>query len=94
LALCLNAVNAWWDGGHIIVARIAFDLLEGSSALDKANELLSHYKKSSLERDFPFVECATYGDYIKGYGGSFQSSWHFVDTPLFDEGGDAKYWNY
>jgi hypothetical protein len=40
-----------------------------------------------LEGDYPFVECATFADEIKAKGGSWQSGWHFIDTPYLDEGG-------
>lgn len=36
------------------------------------------------------VECATFADDIKGKGGRFQSSWHFVDEPYLDQGGSLK----
>lgn len=57
--------------------------------------MLSVYAKSNptmtkLERDYPFVECATFADEIKAKGGSFQSGWHFVDTPYLDEGGSIN----
>ena len=85
----VNQVNAWWGKGHLLVARMGYDLLakENPAALEKANELLSVYTKNSNEKSYPFVECATYGDDIKGKGGAFQAGWHFVDTPFLDEGG-------
>lgn len=36
------------------------------------------------ELDYPFVESSTFADYIKMRGGSWQSDWHFVDTPYLD----------
>jgi len=33
------------------------------------------------------VECATFADDIKGKGGRWQSSWHFIDQPYLDQGG-------
>lgn len=42
------------------------------------------------EGDHPFTECATFGDDIKGMGYSFQSSWHFINIPYFDKGGDES----
>ena len=82
-----------------IVARIAFDKLQSTSqgqvALAKANSLLkvyssSHPSMTNLEGNYPFVECATFADEIKAKGGSWQSGWHFVDTPYFDKGGSEK----
>jgi hypothetical protein len=42
---------------------------------------------SSKERDFPFVESSTLADDIKYVGGGWQSEWHFIDLPWFDQGG-------
>lgn len=36
------------------------------------------------------VECTTFADDIKFKGGSYQSGWHFIDTPYLDEGGDIS----
>ena len=65
---------------------------EAPEALKAANDMLSVYSKSNpsmtkLEGDYPFVECATFADEIKAKGGSFQSGWHFIDTPYLDQGG-------
>jgi hypothetical protein len=38
------------------------------------------------------VECVTFADDIKYKGGSYQSSWHFIDQPYLDDGGtEADY---
>lgn len=42
------------------------------------------------ERDYPFVECASLADDIKYRGGGWQSDWHFVDKPWYDQGGKAE----
>jgi len=34
----------------------------------------------------PFVECATFADAIGNTGFSDLATWHYVDTPFFDEG--------
>lgn len=36
------------------------------------------------------VECVTFADDIKYKGGSYQSNWHFIDTPYLDDGGDIS----
>lgn len=89
LLLCVNQASAWWGTGHLLVARIAFDLLENEAPekLQLAQALLDKYSKNSDEGKHSFVECATYADDIKGKGGAFQSGWHFIDTPYLDEGG-------
>lgn len=40
---------------------------------------------TTLEKNYPFVECATFADAIKGKGWDDQAEWHFVDNPFFDE---------
>ena len=55
--------------------------------VEKANKVLSHLKDfTSLEKDYPFVECATFGDEIKSRGFGDQSNLHYVDKPFFDMG--------
>lgn len=93
LAGSLGTVNAWWDKGHLIAARIAYDHLESESpaALQGANELLAILKNEGdilaldHENDYPFVECAPFADTIKGQGYSYQSDWHFTNQPYLDE---------
>jgi hypothetical protein len=36
------------------------------------------------ERNYPFVECATFADEIKLKGMTWQSDWHFDDQPYLD----------
>lgn len=37
------------------------------------------------------TECATFADNIKGEGYSFQSGWHFIDQPYYNEGNSGDY---
>jgi hypothetical protein len=41
---------------------------------------------TSLEKDHPFIECATFADEIKSTGFDDQAQWHFVDNPFMDDG--------
>jgi len=43
-----------------------------------------------LERDHPFTECATFADEIKNKNMTWQSAWHFVNTPYLDQGGNVN----
>ena len=43
---------------------------------------LSDY--TSFEKNYPFVECASWADEIKLQGLDLQSHWHYVDDPIFD----------
>jgi hypothetical protein len=38
------------------------------------------------EKNHPFVECATFADFIKNSGWNSLTTWHYADTPFFDEG--------
>ena len=94
LSLLTNQANAWWGTGHLLVARIAQNLLEKQDpeTLKKVNDILAPLKASDPkdtkdENLYPFVECAVFADNIKRTFGSFQSGWHFIDQPFLDEGG-------
>mmetsp|Transcript_18013 Transcript_18013/g.17194 ORF Transcript_18013/g.17194 Transcript_18013/m.17194 type:complete len:224 (-) Transcript_18013:382-1053(-) len=94
-ALLSLQASAWWSTGHMLAARIAYDKLmeESPEVVDRANGALSHIASfTSLERDHPFVECATFGDAIKGAGWYDTSYWHFVDNPIFDGYTDEKWY--
>ena len=39
-----------------------------------------------MEKDHPFVECATFADEAKTRGWDDQADWHFIDIPLYDNG--------
>lgn len=80
-----------------LVARQAESILqkEDNAALQAALSLLQYLENdySSItahEGDHPFTECATFADDIKGMGYSFQSNWHFINIPYFDQGGDSS----
>lgn len=82
-----------------LVAKIAYDILdkEDPSALESAEQLLKVLtdkdpSQTKSEKNYPFVECATFADEIKGRGGYWQSDWHFADFPYFDEGGSWNDW--
>ena len=84
------------------MSRIAYEKLqkENPQALAKATSLLQYASNknpslNSAEGQYPFVESSTFADTIKFRGGSWQSDWHFVDTPFLDQGGDvSQYPNY
>jgi len=47
------------------------------------------------EKEWPFVECAVYGDQIKRAGGGYQSQWHFDDEGfLKDPSSNLKFVNH
>jgi len=88
----VGSTQAWWGQGHLLVARIAQDILEKTSpeTLDAVLDLLKPLKANDAgyteaEDKHPFVECAVMADNIKYRGGAYQTTWHFVDTPFLDD---------
>jgi hypothetical protein len=78
-----------------IAARIAYDKLnaESPALITRANTILSHLAEfTTVEKDYPFVECATFADDIKSKGWDDQADWHFVDNPFFDDGYKKADW--
>lgn len=66
---------------------------ENPLALKKAEDILevmANQTITSSERDHPFVESSAFADEVKYKGGSWQSNWHFVDIPYFDQGGNIN----
>ena len=63
---------------------------DSPDTLQKAETILKDYTGNSNEDKYPFVECATFADYLKDNGGAFQTEWHFIDSPYLDEGGNIS----
>jgi hypothetical protein len=64
-----------WTYSHLLTARRAYDILETNNpdALQAANDMLESLKRhypsiTTNEKNYPFVECATFADVIKGKG--------------------------
>jgi hypothetical protein len=90
VSLLAGQANAWWGTGHLLTARIAYDRL---IALDREDvielvetELSVLDSFVHIEKNHPFVEAATFADWIKNAGWLTTEDWHFIDTPIFDEG--------
>lgn len=74
---------------------MAYDILEKEApkALKSAETLLEVMKDEKItdsEKDHIFVESAPFADMVKYKGGGWQSNWHFVDIPYYDQGGNGK----
>ena len=90
----LSSVTAWWDHGHLLTARIAYDVLQKDSpgTIDAVNNLLEPLREADPKltktesAEHGFVECATWADIIKNLGGMWQYNWHFVDQPYLSDG--------
>jgi len=94
-AAMIGSTNPWFGTGHLLVARIAYDILKASNSekLATAESILKGLDNSIAkkhERNHQFVECATYADDFKYHGGIYQKTWHFIDQPYFDQGGSLK----
>ena len=80
LILCIlslaSIVGAWNGETHLLIARMAYDILkkESPTALNKAESLLRIYSDSLTkehEGKYPFVECVTLPDDNKRRGGGW-----------------------
>lgn len=74
----VGTASAWWDNGHLLVGRIAQDILaaQNPDVLAKVEDVLAVLKKSDpsytqYEGKHPMVECATFADKIKYRGGAY-----------------------
>ena len=98
IPLLFSYVSAWWDTGHLLVARIAYDILEFNhpQTIYAAENILRVLSKATTnytrEGAHPFVECATFADEVQkdGKGGEYNFPWHFIDQPYFDKGGNRS----
>ena len=93
-AALAGTTNAWFGTGHLLVARIAENILneKAPEQLEKVKTVLSTLETTDAsltkhEKNHPFVECATFADDFKYNGGYYQKGWHFIDQPYLDEGG-------
>jgi hypothetical protein len=96
VAAFLAPAQAWWNNGHMITARIAYDELteKNPEVLAQANKILAVLEpETQFEKDHSFVESATFPDRFKHHGFAdlaasnhvnVHGPWHFVDNPFFD----------
>jgi len=78
LAGLTTEVQAWWGKGHLLISRIANDILKEKSpeTINKVENVLSVLHKinpniTHKEGMHPLVECATFADDIKYKGGEY-----------------------
>ena len=93
-SIAISSVSAWSNQGHLLVGRVAYDKLkqESPQTLENVELALGALQEvdpnwTQIEKDHAFVESNTFADFIKYKGGMYQQSWHFKDTPYFDQGG-------
>ena len=71
LTMSAEQVHAWWNNGHMITARIAYDVLRNKypDALSKAETVLKTLSPfTSHELNHAFVESAIFPDDLKTVG--------------------------
>lgn len=76
VACLFSSVSAWKYQSHIMVARLAYDILqkENPKALAGAEKILSAMAGETItnsEDKYPFVECASFADQVKYKGGGW-----------------------
>lgn len=55
--------------------------------LDELAPLKENFPEITTDEDqHPMTECALFADNIKALGYSWQSPWHFIDQPVYDQG--------
>jgi hypothetical protein len=97
-AAILSCTQAWWDGGHLLTARRAYDLLEveNPEALYFANALLAPLKRhypdiTSQEGNYPFVEAAIFPDEpIVRTTYPEYTVWHYINYAYMIDGGSIE----
>ena len=89
LALLLVApALAFWSTGHMLIANIAELELKNKhpdihAIVTKDVDILHGFSK---EKGHGFVESSTWADDNKGVAWMAFNNWHFVDTPVIEEG--------
>ena len=82
---CLaTPLMAWWDGGHMVVAQIAYDHLDPAVKV-KCDALIAVpvYHSSSINSNF--VTVAVWADDIKTFTSAYSNS-HFIDLGISLDG--------
>lgn len=86
-SILTDRAQAWWNNGHMITAKIAYDYLmeHNPEVVAKVEEVLKPTSYlTTHEANHIFVEAATFADDLKLKGFNDQSPWHFIDQPFFD----------
>lgn len=78
------SLHAWWDEGHMAVAKIAYDRLEPvqRKKADELVEIFSNFFPSSST----FITASCWPDDIRDYGITAFASWHYSSIPYAPNG--------
>ena len=94
LVLLTTPAFAFWSTGHMIISTIAYNEIQRMDptylkTIQKEIDYLSEY---SMENAHSFIESAVWADDNKGIAWTAFNDWHFVDTPVLEEGwsGDTE----
>jgi hypothetical protein len=76
--------NAWWDGGHLLIAQIAMnELANDTDIVNSIQALLNDTSRLFFNDTSDFVSAALWSDDLKGYyKNQMFSNWHFVVSCL------------
>ena len=83
--LIASGANAWHPTGHFLTALIAKQELEASrpGLVPKLEALIKQWSQYTKEKDYPFVEAASFPDDIKYLNWKSMNKWHFDDDYFF-----------
>lgn len=75
----LQGAHAWWCKGHMLVAEIAAQTVQPSTASCVNNLVAALSQAGPFPRVTDMVESACWADDLKGDGLYVMGNWHFVD---------------
>mmetsp|Transcript_26124 Transcript_26124/g.30172 ORF Transcript_26124/g.30172 Transcript_26124/m.30172 type:complete len:183 (-) Transcript_26124:375-923(-) len=90
LTVCwlITTASAFWDTGHMIIARIAYDQIKKISpfTLYTVEQKITVLQNFSNEGKYPFVESSIWADENKHIGWNAFRSWHSEGIPYLHSG--------
>jgi hypothetical protein len=87
LLLCFSFFSngqAWWDGGHMVIAEIAHQHLN-PSVKDEVNRLLGLFP-DAFPNHHTFMTSSVWADSLRKRGVSAFDTWHYINYPYDPEG--------
>lgn len=92
LAALITPSLAFWSTGHMIIAKIAEEELAKMNphVLEMVVKDIKEISQFSKEKDHNLVESSTWADDNKGVAWMAFNGWHFVDSPVIEEGFEGE----
>ncbi len=78
LVFCSNLSLAWFDMGHMLVAKIAYDMLDDKQKKE-VNDLI-YILRDAEPKYSDFVQSATWMDGLKATGFNYLNGEHYIDN--------------